>query len=86
MALKLPEPGTPTKRPKTVTTTTEDLLPGDTIEYGITMEVSPKRGQKAWIKFGTTSSVREGESTEQARSRVCTYVEKALDQRLDELA
>jgi hypothetical protein len=62
------------------------LSPEDTIEYGITMEVSAGPGQKAWIKFGTTSSVRDGETTEEARQRVPTWVDEQLDRRLDELS
>lgn len=87
MPLKLPSDPKKAETTRPVPkATTEELQVGDTIEYGITMEVSPQRGSKAWIKMGATSSVREGESTEQARQRVCGWVETKLDARLDELA
>lgn len=87
MALKLPSDPKKAETTRPVPKTkSEELQVGDIIEYGITMEVSPKRGSKAWIKMGATSSVREGESTEQARQRICTWVESKLDARLDELA
>lgn len=87
MPLKLPQDSAspPSKTAKKVDTV-EPLRAGDSIEYSITMEVSPQRGQKAWLKFGTTSSVRDGESTEQARKRITDYVEAELDRRLDDLA
>lgn len=87
MPLKLPTDtavSVPKPRPKE-STASEPLMTGDTIEYSITMEVSPSKGSKAWLKFGTTSTVRDGETTEQARLRVCRYVEENLDKRLDEL-
>lgn len=86
MALKLPDPNA-TPRAKAPPVVQNDALsPQDTIEYGITLEVSPSRGQKAWIKLGATSSVRDGETTEDARNRVTTWVEEELDRRVDELA
>lgn len=87
MPLKLPT-DTPVPKPKAKekAEVQEPLRAGDTIEYSITMEVSPSRGSKAWLKFGTTSSVRDGETTEQARTRITNYVETELDKRLDDLA
>lgn len=85
MALKLPEEkGRKIKPPPMVQH--DALSPEDTIEYSITVEVSPQRGQKAWIKMGTASSIRDGETTEQARERICSWVEEELDRRIDELA
>lgn len=49
------------------------------------MEVSPAPGQKAWIKVGTSASVRDGENTEDAVRRVAGFVESELDRRIDEL-
>jgi hypothetical protein len=89
MALKLPE-NEPKKRklrvpPTTVELSQEDLAPEDEIEYSVTMEVSPSRGQKAWIKVSTRSSVRAGETTDQAKERVYRFVDDELDRRIDEL-
>lgn len=87
MPIKLPDDSQPKRKVAVAKDrTVEPLAPEDTIEYGITMEVSPGRGRKAWIKAGTTSSVREGETTEQARIRVTRWVEDFLDTRLDELS
>jgi hypothetical protein len=86
MALKLPPKDSEKKTERKPPAVQMDALsPEDTVEYGITMEVSPGPGKKAWIKLGTTSSVRDGETTEQARSRICTWVEEELDRRIDEL-
>ena len=63
----------------------EALSPQDTIEYGITEEVSTGQGRKAWIRFASTSSVRDGETTEQAIQRVSSFVEKEIDRRIDAL-
>lgn len=85
--LKLPVDTEPVIRPKKSVSKDEDVLaPGDTIEYGLTVEVSPSPGQKAWVKFGTTSSVREGETTHQARARVTDYVNAEIDRRIEELS
>jgi hypothetical protein len=87
MALKLPKDPVKDEKPaRSVPMVQSDALsPEDTIEYGITMEVSPGPGKKAWIKLGTTSSVRDGETTEQARHRVTQWVEEELDHRINEL-
>jgi hypothetical protein len=87
MALKLPEDQ---KKPRKVRVAppqvqSDALAPEDSIEYSLTLEVSRDKGHKAWIKFGTTSAVRDGETTEQARKRVTEFVEEELDRRLEEL-
>lgn len=61
------------------------LSPEDTIEYGVTEEVSPGPGRKAWVRFAATSSVREGETTDQATNRVATYVNEEIDRRIEAL-
>lgn len=85
MALKLPVKETETK-PKVVEPNVQPdaLSPEDTIEYGITMEVSIDQGRKAWIKAGVSSSVRSGETTAQAEARVATYVEEMFERRIEE--
>lgn len=64
----------------------EPLAPGDTIEYGLTVEVSAGPGQKAWVRFGVTSAVREGETTDRAQMRVSDYVNHQIDRRLEDLS
>lgn len=88
MPLKLPDETKPrrdTTRPVR-SRSSESLQTGDTFEYSLTVEVSPRRGQKAWLKVGTTSSVREAESTEQAVQRITRFVEDEMDKRFDELS
>jgi hypothetical protein len=85
MGIKLPDKDKPKPRAAPVVQS-DALSPEDTIEYSITLEVSPSRGQKAWIKVGTTSSVRSGETTTEAEQRVFGWVEESLDRRLEELA
>lgn len=82
--LKLPEPEA--KKRDVPMVQNEALHPEDTIEYGLTVEVSLERGRKAWVKFGTTSSVRDGETTEAARARITEYVNEEIDRRLDDLS
>jgi hypothetical protein len=82
--LRIPDPdGEPEKAQRV---RVEPLMVGDTIEYSLTIEASAGPGQKAWIKFGTTSSVREGETTKQARSRITDYVNAEIDRRIDDLS
>lgn len=64
----------------------ESLQTGDSIEYSITLEVSAGPGQKAWVKFGSNSVVRESETTDQAVQRLALFVESEIDRRLDELS
>ena len=61
------------------------LSPEDTIEYGVTEEVSTRAGRKAWIRFAAHSAVRDGESTDEARRRVANFVNEEIDRRIDEL-
>lgn len=58
----------------------------DNIEYGLTVEVSPGRGQKAWVKFGVNASIREGETTREARNRIVEFVNDEIDRRIEELS
>lgn len=63
----------------------EELAPEDIVEFGVTQEVSPGPGRKAWIKYGVMSSVRDGETTEDARHRIVRHVLSNHDRLLDEL-
>lgn len=60
----------------------ESVETGDFIDYSITLEIQPQPGQKAWIKWGVTSQVRHGETTQDAVQRVAKFVEDGLDQRI----
>ena len=84
MGIKLPKEAVP-KEPRSVRSS-QSLQPEDTIEYGLTVEVSLDKGRKAWIKFGTTSAVRADETTEQALTRVTEFVNNGIDDRIDDLS
>lgn len=84
--LKLPPPKTEKREDTPVPVVQSEALgPKDTIEYGLTVEVPLEGNRKAWIKFGTTSSIRDGETTEGARERVTSYVNTEIDRRIEEL-
>jgi hypothetical protein len=85
--LRLPDAGEkpePTKKLEVVKE--EHLTSGDLIDYRLTVEVDMGGGRKAWVKFGTESTVREGETTEHARRRVTDYVNAEIDRRIEELS
>lgn len=84
LKLPVPEQGTKTK-PDVPVVQNEALSPEDTIEYGLTVEVPLEGNRKAWVKFGTTSSVRDGETTERARARITEYVNAEVDARIEDL-
>ena len=60
----------------------EPTDPGDTIEVSVTGEVKNRKGLSFWVKTGVVSSHRDGETTEEAYSRITDFV---ID-RVDELA
>lgn len=62
------------------------LSPGDAIEYMLTQEISPGPGQRAWVKFGTISTVKADEDPAEAVQRVAKFVEDGLDARIDGLS
>lgn len=64
----------------------EALQPGDRVEYSLTEEVSLGRGCKAWVKFGVSSTVRDGETTEDAIDRIAAFVNSGLDARINDLS
>lgn len=60
------------------------LSTGDSVEYGLTMEV--KQGGRAyWPKVGVHSTVRAGETGEQAMDRIVTFATKTLDEIMEAL-
>jgi len=50
------------------------LVPGDTIEYAVTHEVHYNGGDKLWLKFGTTSTLRPDEDEITGTKRVVDFV------------
>lgn len=64
----------------------EPLQAGDSIEYGITLQIeSSDRRSKAWVKYGTVSSVRASEDTGKACKRIDNFVEQGLAERVQSL-
>lgn len=57
----------------------EALRQGDLIQLSITLEVDTGNG-KAWVKYGTESSVQPGETTRQAETRVESHVRQRIDE------
>ena len=49
------------------------LRPGDRIEYGVTHELTVDEGQ-AWVRYGISSTLSEGESADEANARVVGFV------------
>lgn len=67
------------KRPKP-----EQVSAGDTIDYGLTFQLNVERGLSVWLKSGVTTSVREGETTEEAWSRAKSFVDQRMDDLIEE--
>lgn len=85
MAIKLPEEHKKvTRKPSVVRE--EALSPQDVIDYRLTVEVDMGGGRKAWVKYGTESAVRDGETTQDANDRVTQYVNREIDRRIEDLS
>ena len=65
--------------------TPEVLSEGDQIELSVTHEVD-FGSVKAWVKYGVTSSVRSGESTDKATERIAQHVDIEIMKRIAESA
>lgn len=60
----------------------ESVATGDFIDYRLSLEVAPQPGQKAWVTYGGSFQVRDGESTHEACDRIHRFVEDGLDERI----
>lgn len=85
MAIRLPEERKKVQRMPAVVRE-EALSPQDVIDYRLTVEVDMGGGRKAWVKYGTESAVREGETTQDANDRVTQYVNREIDRRIEDLS
>lgn len=65
--------------------TNEPLDVGDRIEFSMTVEVTDNRGNKYWPKYGSSIARRKGETTEEAKDRIETFVQEALDRKILEI-
>jgi hypothetical protein len=54
--------------------TEQVLVPGDEIVYQVTHQVEYGNRETMWIRFGTGSTVRPGESTSDACDRLINFV------------
>lgn len=61
----------------------ESVGAGDFIDYRISLEISPQPGQKAWVTYGGSFQVRDGEGTHEACDRIHRFVESGLDERIN---
>lgn len=57
---------------------------GDLVEYGATVHVKHGRKGEFWPRVALTTSVREGETGEDAFSRATRFVHDGLDQQVIE--
>jgi hypothetical protein len=58
--------------------TQEILWPGDAIAYQVTHEVNYSNDEKMWVKYGATTSVRDGETTDEANKRLVEHVHNSV--------
>lgn len=62
------------------------LIAGDTVEYSLSCQVRTRQRTDVWVKMGVASSVQEGETADEALSRIVNYVQTNIDEQIDELA
>jgi hypothetical protein len=79
------EPAKEVVRPLDEQDSIQPLHSGDRIEYGVTHELSVD-GDKAWVRYGVTSTLSEGESVEAANRRVTEFVNAVVMQSATEVA
>lgn len=60
------------------------LVTGDSIEFGLTYEIKGG-GHSAWVKFGTVSKIREGESARDAIRRVTGLVHNEIEEQVTQV-
>lgn len=76
---------TPASQPvKTEKRVGSHVLPGDQIEYGLTYQVQIERQLSVWLKAGVTSTVQADESSDEAWMRVKRFVDKRMEQLIEE--
>jgi len=56
--------------------TEQVLWPGDEIVYQVTHEVEYGNNDRMWVRFGTGTTVRPEETTDQAVDRLVNFVHK----------
>lgn len=62
----------------------EPLSPGDQVEYSVSYSV--KNGpEEAWVKISAASSVREGETADEARYRISDWVTDQVTAAVEEI-
>jgi len=78
--VRRPSAARPVRPPRPV-----PLSEGDTIEYGMTVEVKHPRKGSYWPKFGASTTVREGETPEDAAARLKEFVHQQIDAQVIEI-
>jgi hypothetical protein len=61
------------------------LYEGDTIEFGITGEIKHPKHGNFWAKTGGTTTIRPGETAEQAKQRLAAFCISFLDQTVQDI-
>ena len=61
----------------------EELSEGDTLEFGATVEVK-RRGLSFWPKASATTTIRPGESVEDAKARLTNVVITFIEEQTSE--
>lgn len=85
-----PKSSAPRAKPKPRTARTVSqldagpLAPGDTYEAGLSVYVK-QQGLEAWVKAGVISKVRDGETADEARSRVDDFVSDSVMRQIADL-
>jgi len=69
-----------------VETTMKTLYPGDTVEYGITHQVEMPDRTSMWIKVHSSTTVQQGESSQDTADRLVTFVHDQMKDRIVQAA
>lgn len=64
---------------------TDALNVGDAVDYGLTIEVKHPRKGSYWPKMGASTTVRPGETAEQALSRLQVFVVEQIDAQVHDI-
>ena len=62
----------------------QELDEGDRIEFGATVEVKNRRNASFWPKATVTTTIRPGETVQQAKARASGVVHQWLEEQVEE--
>lgn len=61
------------------------LVPGDSIEYALTVAIKHPTKGEWWAKVGASSVIRDGETATGAQRRIRRFVHEMLDESANEI-